>query len=81
MTCGHAWILFKLKDYSKALTWIEKALEKTEQANGTLYEHHGDILFHLNRIEEAVNAWKKALEAGETSELIHKKINEMRYYE
>lgn len=77
----YAWILFKLKDYSKALTWIEKALEKTEQANGTLYEHHGDILFHLNRIEEAVNAWKKALEAGETSELIHKKINEMRYYE
>lgn len=77
----YAWILFKLADYQNALPWIEKALEKTEDKNATLFEHCGDILFHLGRTEEAIQYWMKAAEAGDASELIQKKIKDGRYYE
>ena len=76
-----AWILFQQKDFYQALIWIEKAIEKTEQVNGTLLEHYGDILFHLDRADEAVQQWQKAAAAGETSALIEKKINDKKYYE
>ena len=76
-----AWILFQQKDFYQALIWIEKAIEKTEQVNGTLLEHYGDILFHLDRADEAVQQWQKAAAAGETSALIQKKINDKKYYE
>ena len=77
----YAWILFKLGDYTNALTWIEKAIAASPEVNGTMLEHQGDILFHLNRIEEAVDLWKKAAQAGETTTFIQKKIKDKKYYE
>lgn len=77
----YAWILFRLGDYANALIWIEKAIAASPEVNGTMLEHQGDILFHLNRIEEAVDLWKKAAQAGETTTFIQKKIKDKKYYE
>lgn len=77
----YAWILFQQKNFTQALIWIEKAIEKSVEVNGTLLEHYGDILFHLGRADEAVQQWQKATAAGETSALIQKKINNKKYYE
>lgn len=77
----YAWILFQQKNFAQALIWIEKAIEKSVEVNGTLLEHYGDILFHLGRADEAVQQWQKATAAGETSALIQKKINDKKYYE
>lgn len=69
----YAWILFQSKKYQDALVWIEKALSHGE-INGELLEHHGDILFRLNRTTEAVQKWKEAESKGGAGPNIRQKI-------
>jgi len=77
----YAWVLYKQGDYSGALEYIEKAMQVNTEASATLLEHYGDILYRLNRTGEARDAWQKAAEAGEGSELLGKKIKEGKLYE
>jgi len=70
----HAWVLYILKDYKKAKTFLEKAMMDTSAVSGTIVEHYGDVLFKLGERENAVAQWKKAKKMGETTELLDKKI-------
>lgn len=79
----YAWILFLQGDYPKALEYQEAAMEKSRENNSAgpeLYLHYGDILSKNDRPEDAVKAWKKALELNkddlkeEEVKLLHKKI-------
>lgn len=76
-----AWILFKMKKYREARTWIEKAISNDKDNSSTQIEHYGDILYHLGEEALAVGQWKKALQAGAKSELLQKKINEKKYFD
>lgn len=71
----HAWVLYIMKDYKKAKTYLEKAM-MTDSAgvSGTIVEHYGDVLFKLGDRENAVTQWRKAKKMGETTELLDKKI-------
>ncbi|MEJ7694431.1 tetratricopeptide repeat protein [Daejeonella sp.] len=77
----YAWILFKLKRYAEAKTWIEKALRNNTANNSTQVEHYGDILYLLGDKDLALQQWVKARGAGAGSENLNKKINEKRYVE
>ncbi|MCL3780178.1 tetratricopeptide repeat protein [Prolixibacteraceae bacterium JC049] len=77
----YAWILFKKKDYRLAKFYMESALSNGGSESGVLIEHYGDILFHLDKVEEAVDNWKKAKEKGVKSETLDKKIKDRKYYE
>ena len=70
----YAWVLFKKKEYSKALEFIEKAISLNESPSGEVLEHYGDILFRNNQPDKAHENWKKARDAGGASEDITKKI-------
>lgn len=70
----YAWVLYKNKNYKKALEMIEKAIKLDPEPSGEVYEHHGDILFTNNRVEEAKSAWKKAEKTGDASSEINEKI-------
>lgn len=76
-----AWILFKMKKYSEARVWIEKAISNDKDNSSIQVEHYGDILFHLGEPDQALAQWKKALQAGAKSQLLQKKINEKKYFE
>jgi tetratricopeptide (TPR) repeat protein len=76
----YAWILFKQAKYKDAKEYQEKAINASNEDRTTLYEHFGDILFHLNDIEKAVDYWKQAQSAGNKSDLLRRKINERKYY-
>ncbi|HYG39208.1 MAG TPA: tetratricopeptide repeat protein [Cytophagales bacterium] len=76
----HAWVLYMLKDYSQAHKLLEKAV-KLSPTNGAILEHYGDVLFKIGEKAKALENWIKAKEAGETSELINKKISEKTLYE
>ena len=54
--------------------------EYSEQLNGTTLELHGDILFKLNKVEEAVVQWKKAKNMRGISNKIILKIEQKQYY-
>ena len=77
----YAWILFKLKKYAEAKTWIEKALRNGTTNNSTQVEHYGDILYLLGEKDLALQQWIKAKSFGAGSENLNKKINEKRYVE
>lgn len=75
----YAWILFQKKNYKDARVWIEKAVNGDKSKSGVQIEHYGDILFHLNEKQKAVEQWKTAKAAGVKSEKLERKINEKKY--
>lgn len=60
----YAWILFQQKNYTEALSYIEKAITnlKEEEPSSEMWEHYGDILYELGQKEQAKEEWRKALE-------------------
>ena len=77
----YAWVLFKQKKYSKALTFIKMALKSGGDKIGVQVEHYGDILFCSGERDEALKNWKEAKKLGDTSEVLDKKIRERLYIE
>lgn len=74
-----AWLKFRKGEYQEALELEEQALkilgEETEKDDmSEYYSHMGDILFMLNRPQEALEEWKKALESKPEDELLKKKV-------
>lgn len=60
----YAWVCFKKGDYEEALKFQEQALEiasDTPAASAELYDHYGDILFALDRVSDALEAWQQAI--------------------
>lgn len=76
----YAWIQFQKGNYELALEWINKAINASNKS-AVLWEHKGDILYHLQKKEEAKLAWQKAAELGDGSDLLLKKIKEEKWYE
>jgi tetratricopeptide (TPR) repeat protein len=60
--------------YEQALPPIQKALENSPSDNATLLEHYGDILFRLNRTNEAKAQWLKALESDPDNLTLRDKV-------
>lgn len=75
----YAWVLYQMKDYKAAKEQLEVALQGS--SNGTIMEHYGDVLYQLGDKTKALEFWKKAKAAGDTSEFIDKKIADGKLYE
>jgi tetratricopeptide (TPR) repeat protein len=56
-----AWVLFKLNQPKEALTYMLRAIEKSDEPDATLYDHLGDIYTTLEETERARDAWQKSL--------------------
>jgi tetratricopeptide (TPR) repeat protein len=54
------WIYFKLGDYIKAKSFVEKSIEY-DSKSGTVLDHLGDIYFKLGDKKKALEFWQKAL--------------------
>lgn len=70
----YAWILYLKKAYPLAKIYMERAISKEEEPDPLYYEHYSDILFALGEYEKALQALRKALEAGGDVPTIEKKI-------
>ncbi len=77
----YAWVLFKMKRYSEALTYIFEAVKYNTDSSAVIVEHYGDILFHNGKLEEAVIQWNKAKLLGKGSDLLDEKISNKNYIE
>lgn len=71
----YAWILYRMKRYKEALKYIEDAVKLGGDKDSDIIDHLGDILFMNGRVDEAVNAWKKAIDNGGEQEKIQIKID------
>jgi tetratricopeptide (TPR) repeat protein len=68
-----AWVHFARKEYELALEFIAKAYALAPE-NPDVCEHYGDILFKLNRADEALVYWMKARDLGNKAESLIRKI-------
>lgn len=72
----YAWVLYQKADYLKANEAIDLALSKDKNGSETIFEHKGDILFKLGQIDNAVAAWKKALDLNKSNKKLENKIKD-----
>ncbi len=77
----YGWIKYQMGAYEDAEYWIRKALETSEEPSAAILEHYGDVMYKLGDKEKALKYWIKASEAGEGSDLLHKKIKDRTLYE
>ncbi len=69
----YGWILFQKGKYSEALPNIQKAVDLGD-ASAVVMEHLGDVYAKLNRTDEAIKYWKKALEKDQNNAALKEKI-------
>jgi len=71
----YAWILYHKGAYNEALKWIEKAVKAMDNApSAEILDHYGDILFKLEKVDNAVYYWEKALELDGSRDYLKEKI-------
>lgn len=76
-----AWVLFQRKNYPDAARHMEEVLRLDSNPSGVMFEHYGDILYHLGRLPEALTWWKKAQESPESSDKLALKIQTSTYHD
>lgn len=91
----YAWVLFKKRDYARALEYIDRALAvctpeaaqessteipEPQEPSADILDHAGDIYYMNGRPDEAVEFWRRALEITPDDELIRKKYENKAYY-
>jgi len=69
----YAWILFIQGNYSEAENWLTKAIKHGGNSSD-IFDHYGDILYRLNKQDEALAYWQKALKKEPGNILIKTKI-------
>jgi tetratricopeptide (TPR) repeat protein len=77
----YGWILYKIKEYSAAKEWIERAMANGGDEIPDILEHYGDVLFQMDDVENAIINWQKALDKGSKSKMLEKKITDRQLYE
>lgn len=70
----YAWVLYQQGEYLAAYRYLELAIADQKLASSAVWEHHGDALFRLGRVPEAVLSWKKATNLPNASQNLDKKI-------
>ncbi|PID88868.1 MAG: hypothetical protein CSB02_00490 [Bacteroidia bacterium] len=71
----YAWVLFKLKRYEEAETYILKVLRKDKSPSKEVLSHAGDIFLHVGKTKKALKYWGKALELSPQDSVLQQKIN------
>jgi len=71
----YGWILYQQKKYKEAEEWLANAA-KMGPPKADILEHYGDVLYKLNKTEEAYLQWVAARQAGGNSEALQNKIKQ-----
>ena len=78
---ARGWVFYKKKQYEQSKEWFDKALAVGGNEDADILEHYGDLLFQIEMPDQAIEYWTKALNKGNHSELLKKKIADRKLYE
>ncbi len=67
---SYGWVLYKKGAFEEARRWLVKAATRMENGDPVVYDHLGDALWRLGRVDEAADRWDEAIETaqGQVSE-------------
>ncbi|BAR96660.1 hypothetical protein PI172_1932 [Prevotella intermedia] len=65
--------------YEEANIYIDQAIKNDTTPSGVLFEHAGDIYYHVGKTAEALVSWQQALKLGDKSATLKKKIELQKY--
>jgi tetratricopeptide (TPR) repeat protein len=68
------WVYYRRGEFDKARESLEQAVGLPGGDDPVIFEHLGDVYRALDRTTDALNYWKKALDAAEEKEALSKKI-------
>ena len=68
------WVEFRKGKFDQALSDLLRATKAAEREDPVVFEHIGDTYLKLNRIPEALEAWKKALALDPKNKNLGEKI-------
>lgn len=77
----YAWVLYQQGKYEDAFRYLNMAIEDEKSQSSAVWEHHGDVLFRLGRVDEALNSWKKAKTLPNADQNLDKKIKKKQIVE
>lgn len=78
---NYAWILYQQKNYKESRRWFEQALSNGGDRSPLILERYGDVLYHLDETDIAVEYWQRALNSGSTSEVLPQKVKTRHLYD
>lgn len=76
----YAWVMFRKKNYTEAMAYIDKAIANSEDPSEELYHHAGDIYFMNGEPQKALEFWEKALALDPDNELLQRKVKHKTYF-
>lgn len=71
----YAWVHYTMSDYEEADRIFKKIIASGVD-EGVYYDHYGDTLYKLGKVDEAIDHWVKARELDNSIENIDEKINQ-----
>lgn len=57
-----AWVYYRKGQYEQAYMYIQESIKYAVTEEAVIYEHYGDICIKLNKIDEAIDAYKHSLD-------------------
>jgi tetratricopeptide (TPR) repeat protein len=72
------WYYFRVGKFDKALIELLRAVENTEPADATVFDHLADTYAKLKNEQQAINFWQKAVALEPGNDKITAKLNEMK---
>jgi Tfp pilus assembly protein PilF len=77
----YAWVLYQQGKYADAFRYLELAIRDANSQSSAIWEHHGDALYRLGQVDEALISWKKAYTLPNADKNLDKKIKKKQIVE
>lgn len=72
----HAWVLYQMEKFDKALAIYRKIINKENDPGADILEHYGDCLFMTDQKKKAIEIWQKALKKNPANNSLQEKIEQ-----
>ena len=76
ITDSLGWVEFRLGNAAAALTSLQKAY--SARADAEIAAHLGEVLWHMNRQEEAIKVWRQGLETAPNNETLQETLQRLK---
>lgn len=76
ITDSLGWVEFRLGNFAAALTSLEKAF--SARADAEIAAHLGEVLWRMNRTDEAIKIWRQGLETAPKNETLQETLQRLK---